>query len=318
MSFDRERLAEKLRHLAARGIFIGTSSWKYPGWFGTAYDRDRYVWRKRFSQARFERDCLTEFALTFPSVSVDATYYKFPERKYLEELGAQVLDAFQFGFKITGDITLKRFPHLPRFGHRAGAGNPHFLDAARLADAFLAPCEGIRAKVGLLMFEFSHFGPGEFERGAQFADALDAFLARLPRGWPYAVELRNRLWLQPEYFAVLARHGVTHIYNAWGDTPTVPEQMALPGSETNPRLLAARFLLREGRSYEQAVKQFSPYREIQDPNPEGRAAAATLVRRGLKSKDKTKVMIFVNNRYEGHSPGTIRAVLDLVESDRAA
>jgi uncharacterized protein YecE (DUF72 family) len=145
-----------------------------------------------------------------------------------------VPDGFQFAFKVCGDITLKRFPALPRFGARAGKANPHFLDATLFADAILAPYENIRAKVGLLMFEFSRFGPEEFERGAAFVSALDAFLEKLPRGWPYAVELRNRHWLRPEYFAVLARHGVTHIYNAWADMPPVPEQMNLPGSETNP------------------------------------------------------------------------------------
>ena len=153
----------------------------------------------------------------------------------------------------------------------------------------------------------------EFSRGGEFVDALDNFFAKLPRGWPYGVELRNRHWLRPEYFEMLARHGVTHVFNAWADMPPVGEQHALPGSETNPALLAARFLLREGRRYEEAVKTFSPYAELKDPNPEGRAAAAQLVRRGLRSNGKTKVMIFVNNRYEGHSPGTIGAVLDAVE-----
>ncbi len=28
--------------LAAQGVYIGTSSWKYPGWCGTLYDPARY------------------------------------------------------------------------------------------------------------------------------------------------------------------------------------------------------------------------------------------------------------------------------------
>ena len=63
-------------------------------------------------------------------------------------------------------------------------------------------------------------------------------------------------------------------------------------------------------SFEQVVKQFSPYAEIRDPNPEVRAAAAHLARRGLGSGGKTKVTIFVNNRYEGHSSGSIVSILD--------
>lgn len=314
MSFDREQLATKLRRLAAQGVFLGTSSWKYPGWFGVVYERDHYIWRRRFSEARFERDCLAEFARTFPAVSLDATYYKFYDRAFVEELAAQVPDGFQFAPKVCADITFKQFPQLPRFGARAGKSNPHFLDAKLFADAFLGPWETARQKVGLITFEFSRFGPSEFARGAEFVAALDAFLGQLPRGWPYGVEMRNRQWLRPEYFAVLARHGVTHIYNAWADVPPVGEQIALPGSETNSALLGARFLLREGRTFEQAVKQFSPYSKIQDPNPEGRSAAVKLAKRALKSQGKTKLMLLVGNRFEGHSPGTINAIASELEA----
>jgi hypothetical protein len=38
--------------------------------------------------------------------------------------------------------------------------------------------------------------------------------------------------------------------------PAVSEQMALPGSRTNPDMVAARFLLKPGRKYEDAVKAF--------------------------------------------------------------
>jgi uncharacterized protein YecE (DUF72 family) len=312
MTFDRDQLAARLHALAAQGVFLGTSSWKYPGWFGKVYDEDRYVWRGRFSKTRFEQNCLAEYAQTFSAVSVDASYYQFFKAKAVEELAAQVPDTFRFAFKVCGDITLKRFPQQPRFGPRAGQANPHFLDPNLFADAILAPYESIRPKVGLLMFEFSRFAPSEFERGSVFVEALDDFLGKLPRGWPYGVELRNRQWLRPEYFDTLARHGVTHIYNAWSDMPPVPEQMALPGSETNPAQLAARFLLREGRTYEQAVKQFSPYDRIQDPNPEARAAAIKLTVRAVHAKGKA--LIFVNNRFEGHSPGTIAELAAELES----
>lgn len=310
MTFDRDSLAAKLKRLAGRNVFLGTSSWKYPGWLGTLYERERYVWRGRFSNARFERDCLSEYAQVFPTVSVDAAYYRFPDPRFVEGLVSQVPAHFQFALKVTDEITVRRFPNLPRFGARAGQSNDHFLDAELFTRAFLTPCETMRANLGLLMFEFSHFWPADFSRGRDFLAALDAFLAKLPRGWPYAVELRNRQWLQPEYFATLARHGVTHVFNAWADMPEVGEQMSLSGSETNPAVLAARFLLREGHSYEEAVKLFNPYAELKEPNAAGRQAAAALVRRGLASQGKSRVLIFVNNRFEGNAPGTICAVLD--------
>jgi len=32
--FDRDAIRSKVAGLAAKGVFIGTSSWKYPGWRG--------------------------------------------------------------------------------------------------------------------------------------------------------------------------------------------------------------------------------------------------------------------------------------------
>ena len=45
MIFDRDKMKFDLATLAAAGVFLGTSSWKYPGWLGQLYTRDRYVWR---------------------------------------------------------------------------------------------------------------------------------------------------------------------------------------------------------------------------------------------------------------------------------
>jgi CelD/BcsL family acetyltransferase involved in cellulose biosynthesis len=51
---------------------------------------------------------------------------------------------------------------------------------------------------------------------------------------------------QPDYFAVLRKHGVVHVFNNWTAMPTADEQLRLDGSETSDRLLAARFLLKPG------------------------------------------------------------------------
>ena len=116
------------------------------------------------------------------------------------------------------------------------------------------------------MFEFSRFRPTDYEHGRDFVADLDVFLGNLPKGWPYAVEMRNKQWLVPDYFACLARHGVTHVFNSWEAMPPVSEQIGLPGSRTNPELIAARFLLKPGRKYEDAVKSFQPYNMVKEVN----------------------------------------------------
>jgi len=308
--FDREKVKLEAAQLAAKGVFIGTSSWKYPGWGGQLYEEGRYEWRGKCAKARFEKNCLAEYAEVFKTVCVDAAYYAFPSVKYLEGLAAQAPADFRFGFKVTDEITMKRFPNLPRFGERAGRPNPHFLKAEVLERGFLQPCEAIRPRVGVLIFEFSRFYPADYERGRDFVSALDPFLAQLPPGWPWAIEMRNQHWLQPDYFDCLARHRVAHVYNSWTEMPQIGAQMALAGSQTNPQLVAARFLLAPGRKYEDAVKSFQPYDRTKEVNAAARQAGAALISAGKKAPDR-KTFIYVNNRLEGNALATIQAMMEM-------
>ncbi len=295
-----------LAPLAEQGIYIGTSSWKYPGWCGQLYDEQRYLTRNKFSQAKFEENCLEEYALTFPTVCVDAGYYQFPTEAYMGKLCGAVPPGFRFSFKVTDTITLKSFPNLPRHGRFAGQANEHFLNADLFIGSFLKPCERYREQIGVLMFEFSQFHKRDFAHGRDFMAALDQFLGRLPAGWQYGVEIRNRNFLHPEYFAMLRSHGVAHVFNSWTRMPPVSEQVAMPESVTTD-FLAARFLLTPGRTYEQAVAAFSPYTETKAADPEARAAVKTLIEKARSVRRRT--FLYVNNRLEGNSLQTIMGFL---------
>ena len=124
--------------------------------------------------------------------------------------------------------------------------------------------------------------------------------------------MRNRNWLRPDYFECLARHQVAHVFNCWDAMPAVGEQMAIPGSHTDPALVAARFLLKPGRRYEDAVKTFQPYDKTKEVNGEARKAGATLIAEGTKTKGR-KTFLYVNNRLEGNALSTIEAMVDMAE-----
>ncbi len=309
MCFDREKAKTQLALLAQKGVYVGTSSWKYAGWRGMLYDESRYVYRGKYAQSRFEKQCLAEYAEVFKTVCVDGAYYKFPDRPYLEGMVSQVPSDFRFAFKVTDEITLKNFTNLPRFGPRAGKANENFLNAELFASAFLGPCEPFKQSVGLLIFEFSHFYLRDFARRGDFLEALDQFLGKIPRGWPYGVEIRNQYFLHPDYFAVLSKQGVAHVFNSWAQMPTVTEQRALPGSIPNPQLCGARFLLKPGRKYQEAVELFEPYDRVKEPNAEARAAGAKLIREGAESGRERKTFLYVNNRLEGNALATIEGML---------
>ena len=104
---------------------------------------------------------------------------------------------------------------------------------------------------------------------------------------------------------------MTHVFNSWEAMPPVSEQLALAGSQTNPALTAARFLLKPGRPYEEAVKAFQPYDRTREVNHEARKAGAALITEGLKAMGR-RTFIYVNNRLEGNALSTIKAMVATV------
>ena len=126
---DVRSIRPSLERLANCGVFLGTSSWKYPGWLGQLYTAGSYEYRGRVSKSRFEKHCLEEYARVFPSVCVDASFYRFPGERYLEDLADQAPSGFRFSHKVTDTITIKHFPRHERHGELAGKDNPCYLDA---------------------------------------------------------------------------------------------------------------------------------------------------------------------------------------------
>ena len=306
-AFDRDGLAAKLRTLAAEHIYIGGSSWKYEGWLGQIYSRERYMSRGKFSRRTFEAECLREYAETFTTVCGDFAFYQFPTEDFWSNLFRQVPERFRFAFKVPEQVTCKVFPAHARYGPHAGQQNEAFLDGRMFEEMFLRPLLPYRAKTALLIFEFGTFSRSSFPTTADFLDRLDPFLAGLPDVFRYAVEVRNPEVLEKDYFACLRRHGVAHVYNAWSRMPELRHQIAMPDS-TTADFRVCRALLRRGRVYEEAVKQFSPYTEVQDPNPEARESMRVLI--GRAREDKKMFFLFVNNRLEGNAPMTILSITD--------
>jgi uncharacterized protein YecE (DUF72 family) len=315
--FPREELRDAIAQLAGEGIYVGTSSWKYPGWLGLLYTPERYRTRGKLSRAKFEKTCLYEYAKVFKTVCLDGGLYQFPTSKMLEPIFAQVPTDFQLSLKVTEDITVKKFPDLPRYGKRAGKTNEHFLDADLFIASYLGPLEPHREQIGAIIFEFSHIRSGDWSRGRDFVAALDAFLDRLPRGWNYSVEVRNESLLQPEYFAVLRKHGIAHTLNNWSRMPSVLAQMEIPHSITAD-FLTARFLLKPGRTYEQAVEKFEPYTEVREPNPDVRLALLKLLTAPAGPDHPRRRFLYVNNRIEGCALWTIYAVISGLVTKAAA
>ena len=218
-----ERLARSL----PGGIHLGTSSWSFPGWAGIVYDRPaRREMLARHGLAAYARHPLLR------AVGIDRSYYAPLPAEELRAYAAVVPADFRFVVKAHELCTLERFSGRERHGARRGQPNPRFLDPAYASEAVVAPfCEGLGAKAGALVFQFTPQRAGEALAPEAFAARLRDFLARLPVGPLYAVEIRHRAWLGREYAEALRETGAVHCVTVQPTMPGVADQMQVENVE---------------------------------------------------------------------------------------
>jgi uncharacterized protein YecE (DUF72 family) len=298
---------EEVAAIAARvpaQVLFGTSSWTYPGWTGLVYSREYPATGAVAKQ-------LAEYARwpLFRTVGIDSFFYRPASAATLRSYAAALPPDFRCVSKVWDRITAHCF-NSPRDPARNGERNPDWLHASMFINEVLGPMqENFSEHIGPMVFEFQSIGKSEGRTPAQFIDALDQFFAALPRSAPYAVEVRNAEYLSPPYFAVLRQHGVAHVFNSWTRMPPVGEQLLLHESITAD-FVVARALLRPGRTYAKAVEAFAPYDHIQDENPELRGDLVALARTAINLR--IPAYVIVNNRAEGSSPLTIKAIAELL------
>jgi uncharacterized protein YecE (DUF72 family) len=304
---------DEVAALAARvppTVLFGTSSWTYPGWKGLVYSKDYPATGAVAKQ-------LAEYARwpLFRTVGIDSFFYRPASAATLKSYAAVLPPGFRCVSKVWDRITAHSF-NSPRDTAHHGERNPDWLNPQLFIAEVLGPMqEHFADHLGPLVFEFQTIAKREGRTPAQFFEALDRFFGALPKGVPYAVEIRNPEYLSPPYFAVLREHGVAHVFNAWTRMPAIGEQLLLHESITAD-FVVTRALLRPGRTYAQAVDAFAPYDHIQDENPALRNDLVALARTAINLR--IPAYVIVNNRAEGSSPLTIKAVAELLVSSRTA
>lgn len=193
----------------------------------------------------------------------------------------------------------------------AGMVNTNFLNSDLFCERVLAPNlkKPFKQHLGPLIFQFPSISTAVLS-APDFFERLSTFFPRLPGDIQYAVEVRNPEYLTKDYFSVLNNAGVTHCFNHWQSMPTLRSQMraaAAAGSISAP-FFVCRLLTPHQVSYQEAVSRFQPYDSIKAPALEMRADAVRLVRRAIERS--ISAFIIVNNRSEGHAPGTIKAIAE--------
>jgi uncharacterized protein YecE (DUF72 family) len=283
-------------------VRFGTSTWTYEGWKGEVY-------KQKYPKGRFKQDCLAEYVRyehegepLFRTVGFDFTFYGPPTAKQLAHYASLVPDGFDVCAKVWEEITIPEFPPGLRYRSKAGP-NPRFLDADYFLDQVLPPfTEAFSAHTGPFIFEFQRTGL----EPAGFLPKLDAFLSRLPTRFKYAIEVRNPAVIGAEYFRILEAHGASHVYNHLYGMPTLEQQHDKLEQRFTASFLLLRLLTPRDKKYHDAVKAYEPYDKLVRPLPDMRESAVRLVKQAVE--EQRRAYVLVNNRSEGHAPGTVKAL----------
>jgi uncharacterized protein YecE (DUF72 family) len=157
---------------------IGTMGWSYEFWVGEFYPHGLKP-----------KEFLAEYTKHFDSVELDNTFYRIPSASTVKAWGDQTPEGFFFSAKFPRIVTHVKM----------------LRDCEGEVDTFISRMSHLENKLGPLLLQFpSSFGSKQFP-------VLQEFLPTLPKGFRYAVEVRNKGLLGKELRSLLIENGVAQV-----------------------------------------------------------------------------------------------------------
>ena len=250
---------------------LGTSAFTAAGWPGSFYPADLP-----------EREYLSYYAQHFDTVEVDSTFYRSPAASTVRGWYEKTPKGFLFAAKVPQQITHEKMLV------ESGDDVANFLEVMNL----------LREKLGPLLFQFPYFNRTKFKSGGEFVALLKPFLKALPKGYRFAVEIRNRQWLDARFADTLRERGVALalVDHAWMPRPAelFAKMDPITADFTYIRWLGDR------KGIEEQTKTWD--HAIVDRRPQ-LLEWAEICRRIVKRK--IQILAFANNHYAGHAPATV-------------
>jgi uncharacterized protein YecE (DUF72 family) len=242
-------------------IRLGTQGWNYDAWVGPFYpEQTRPV------------DFLSIYARAFDTVEVDSTFYATPPSKTVRGWAQRTPPGFIFALKMPQEITHER----------------RFRGVDDVAKEFYDRARELGDKLGPILIQL----------GADFQSselpALAKFLPTLPDDIGFAIEFRDKGWINDGVVALLAEHNVAL---ALTDARWIPRKQMLALAERPTSDFAyIRWLGADREIVDYSRIQIDRSRELE---------LWTGVISHLARKGRT-VYGYVNNHFAGHSPSSAR------------
>ena len=282
-------------------LHFGTSSWFTTGWAGI-------VWARRYTEADLAHDGLTEYVRhpLLTTVGIDRSYYAPVPPADFDRYASQLPGGFRCVIKAPASVMSATLPQKDR--DAPPLANPDYLSPERfyrdLGDALIGHFLPHTAAVLLELPMTSRAFTGDAKT---FARRLDGFLAEMDPRLSFAVELRDPALLQTAYARVLDERRGAHTYNLHSHMPLPGAQRAVVSLKHQP-FAVVRWSLPPHTHYDERRQALLPFDRLQDVDPARREDTLSVIREALGAGLETWVL--VNNKAEGCSPLTIRALAD--------
>lgn len=288
-------------------LHIGTCSWKYPEWSKVGIYPTEYDSRTG--------NFLEHYSKFLNAVEIDQWFWslytpkfvRLPSPRIAKEYAQTVPKGFLFTVKAPNSITLTHFytkgMQAKQYPEHAGKPNKHFLDPD-LVRKFLRTLEPMESKLGPIMFEFEYLNKEKMESLEMFLVALESFFQELPEGYQYGVECRNPNYLKPNYFSLLKKFKIAHVFLEGYYMPPVysiiRSQESLTARHTVFRLHGPD---REGM----AQKAGGVWDRIQIDRSETLEGIGEILK--MVIEERISAFVNVNNHFEGCAPISIGKLL---------
>jgi len=258
-------------------IRIGTSAFTAEGWVGSFYP-----------EGTQPRDFLSYYATKFDTVELDNTFYRTPALTTVQGWNTKTPSGFIFAAKVPQVITHEKV----------------LVDCEDDLNHFLKTMDALGDKLGPLLFQFGYFNKSKFKSGAEFLALLKPFLKKLPKGYKFAIEIRNKNWLDLRFVDLLREHGIALALIDQGWMPR-PWEM-----KSDLDLITADFTyvrwLGDRKGIEEKTKTWDKI--IVDRRGDLLEWVELLKK---VHKRRIQILAFANNHYAGFGPGTVNLFLEI-------
>lgn len=245
-------------------IHVGTMGWSYNFWVNNFYSKNTRP-----------ESFLEEYSKTFETVEVNSTFYRVPSVSVLKKWRTQTDSNFTFSVKAPKKVTHSK----------SIKENLDYLDY------FLENIATLKSKLGPILFQF----PYSFK--FQSFDELKNLVSVLPKSYRYAIEIRNKIWLDDRFYLFLKDNNICLVFNdiPWLKIDEITADFVYFRLEGNRKKIDGT----------KGIIEQDKTKEIED-----------LAKKIRSHEEGIECFVYFSKYFSGHSPSDAKKLLTLIHKGR--